>query len=127
MIRVVIESPLAGDDREANKAYARECMRNSLARGEAPYASHLLFDQPGLLDDTIPEEREQGIQAGFTWGLAGELRAFYVDRGMSSGMLRGLAQARRFGQRVVWRSIGGMSDLRLARIAAQAIQDARGR
>lgn len=85
MKRVVIESPLKGDV-EQNKSYAKRCIRDSLARGEAPYASHIFFDQPGILDDLKLEERKLGIEAGFVWGSAAELIVFYIDRGMSSGM-----------------------------------------
>ena len=64
MRRVVIESHYAGDV-EANLAYAKRCVHDCLARGEAPYASHLLFTQAGILDDLIPEERRRGIESGF--------------------------------------------------------------
>ena len=49
---VIIESPYAGDI-EKNVAYARDCVRDSLMRGEAPYASHLLYTQPNILDDYL--------------------------------------------------------------------------
>ena len=39
---VIVESPYAGDV-EANEEYARQCVRDSLMRGEAPIASHLLL------------------------------------------------------------------------------------
>jgi hypothetical protein len=107
---VVIESPCAAptpEAREYNRQYARACMRDSIARGEAPYASHLLFDQPGLLDDTIPSEREQGIVAGFAWGAKAELTAVYVDRGISPGMRRGIEAAERAGRPVEKRRAAG--------------------
>ncbi len=94
--RVVIESPLKADSKEGyerNKRYARACMRDSLMRGEAPYASHLLFDQPGLLDDTVADERELAIQAGFAWGTEADVCAIYVDLGISDGMSRGRHRA----------------------------------
>jgi hypothetical protein len=81
-------------------------MRDSLERGEAPYASHLLFDQPGLLDDADAAQRSLGMNAGFAWGAAGEERAFYTDRGVSSGMERGAQEAERLGQRVHFRKLG---------------------
>ena len=68
MKRVILESPYAGDV-ERNVAYARACLRDSLLRGEAPIASHLLYTQPGVLDDQIPEERQMGIDAGLAWGM----------------------------------------------------------
>lgn len=103
---VIIESPYAGDV-ERNVRYARACMADSLARGEAPLASHLLYTQPGILDDRIPEERIQGIEAGLAWGRCASLSAFYVDLGMSPGMELGLARARDAGRGVVQRTISG--------------------
>ena len=47
---VIFESPYAGDV-EANTEYARRCVRDSLMRGEAPIASHLLYTQPGILHE----------------------------------------------------------------------------
>jgi len=104
MIRVVIESPFAGDV-EKNLAYARRCMADSLQRGEAPYASHLLFTQDGILDDTIPKERELGIKAGFIWGEMAEKVVVYQDLGMSKGMELGVEEARRRGTPVEYRKI----------------------
>ncbi len=82
---VIVESPYAGDI-EANVNYARAAMRDSLNRGEAPIASHLLYTQPGILRDEAPEERQWGIDAGLAWRRVAEFAAFYVDRGWSSGM-----------------------------------------
>jgi hypothetical protein len=83
---VIIESPYAGDI-EANVEYARAAMRDSLNRGEAPIASHLLYTQPGILIDEVPEERQWGIDAGLAWRKVAELAAFYADRNWSGGML----------------------------------------
>lgn len=80
---VVIESPYAGDV-ERNVAYARAAMKDSLARGEAPLASHLLY--PGVLDDGIGNERALGIAAGLRLGSRCDSVAFYVDLGWSGGM-----------------------------------------
>lgn len=87
---VLIESPYAGDV-EKNVAYARACMLDCLKRGEAPYASHLLFTQ--VLDDTLPDERKLGIEAGLAWGARADRTAVYVDRGVSKGMLLGIERA----------------------------------
>jgi hypothetical protein len=68
MRTVAIESPFAGKDAAElayNREYALAAMRDCLARGESPYASHLLLTQ--LLDDEIPEQRELGISAGLEW------------------------------------------------------------
>lgn len=82
---VIIESPYAGEV-ERNLAYVRACMRDALARGEAPFASHALYTQPGVLDDLNPIERKLGIEAGFAWGEHAHLHVFYTDLGWSRGM-----------------------------------------
>lgn len=102
---VIIESPYAGDI-EANVAYARAAMADSLARGEAPIASHLLYTQPGILDDSKPEERRLGIEAGLQWGALAELTAVYIDRGRTTGMEAGIERARQQGRPVEIRSLG---------------------
>lgn len=104
MKRVCIESPLSGD-RERNKFYARLCMQDCLDRGEAPYASHLLFDHPDLLDDESPAERERGMEAGFTWVRVANLAAVYTDLGISRGMAAGIGQARLNLVDVVYREL----------------------
>lgn len=101
---VIIESPLSGNFKE-NKDYARKCMRDSLMKGEAPYASHLLYDQEGILDDTILEERELGIKAGFYWGDAADYIVVYIDKGISSGMVRGIKKADNIGKEIYYRSL----------------------
>jgi hypothetical protein len=96
MLRVVIESPYAAPTKEGiklNITYAKAAMRHSLRLGEAPYASHLLFAATDILDDSKPEERVQGMQAGFAWGEKAELCAVYVDNGVSSGMMEGMRRA----------------------------------
>jgi len=102
--RVVIESPFAGDV-EANLTYARAAMADSLARGEAPIASHLLYMQPGILDDTKPDERTLGMEAGFIWGELAEATVVYTDLGWSRGMDAGVRRARDARRPIEYRSI----------------------
>ncbi len=89
---VVVESPFAGNV-PLNLAYARRCVRDCLLRGEAPIASHILYTQEGILDDTIPEERALGIAAGLAWALHAKETALYVDLGISRGMSQGIVHA----------------------------------
>ncbi|AID18395.1 hypothetical protein PPF1_82 [Rhizobium phage vB_RleM_PPF1] len=103
---VILESPYAGDV-AANEAYARACVRDSLARGEAPIASHLLYTQPGILNDLDPEERSWGINAGLAWGRVAEATVVYVDRGISRGMHFGIDRAIADGRPIERRSLGG--------------------
>lgn len=102
MRRVILESPFAGDV-EANIAYARECLRDCLLRGEAPIASHLLYTQPGVLDDDVPAERQHGIDAWLAWGAVADATVVYCDRGISRGMKYGIANADAAGRPVEMR------------------------
>ena len=86
MKRVIIESPFAGDVKR-NIKYARKCVKHSLSLGEAPIASHLLYTQKDILDDSIESERLQGINAGLAWKQVAEKQIFYIDYGYSKGML----------------------------------------
>lgn len=97
---VILESPYAGTTDEeinGNVEYARRCVRDSLMRGEAPIASHLLYTQPGILDDSIPVERMRGITAGLAWRKVAEASVVYVDKGISQGMQYGIAAAEAAG------------------------------
>ena len=107
---VIIESPYMGNPAfgvttEMHVEYARQCVANSLSLGEAPIASHLLYTQPGILDDALPAEREHGIAAGLAWQWAASLVAVYKDFGISSGMARGIEEAGKNRIRVEYRSL----------------------
>lgn len=94
---VVIESPLAGDF-ETNRRYALWCCLDSTLRGEAPFASHVFYTQ--FLDDQVQALRQTGIQCGLSWGAVAELRALYIDLGVTDGMRIGVESARALGQDV---------------------------
>jgi hypothetical protein len=100
---VILESPYAGDV-ERNTLYARRALKDSLMRGEAPIASHLLY--PQVLDDLIPSERQLGIDAGLAWRKVAEATVVYQDYGISPGMEYGIKLARERGIPVEYRSIG---------------------
>ena len=104
MRRVVVESPYAGDV-QRNVEYARACIRDCLARGEAPIASHLLFTQPGILNDDIPSERERGMRAGWAWLAVAESVVFYVDHGTSNGMREAMHLAQKLNLHIDIRKI----------------------
>tara|TARA_R110000824_G_scaffold169484_1_gene346603 strand:- start:662 stop:985 length:324 start_codon:yes stop_codon:yes gene_type:complete len=101
---VILESPFAGDE-QANIDYARLCVRDSLMRGEAPIASHLLYTQPTILDDSVPKERRMGIAAGLAWVDVACATVVYTDCGTSAGMRIGIARAQNAGRPVEYRSI----------------------
>jgi hypothetical protein len=81
-------------------------MRDSLLRGEAPFAGHLLYAQIGILDDTLHIERELGIAAHIAWGKLADLVAVYKDLGISSGMVRGIEAAETAGLPIEYRTLG---------------------
>lgn len=99
---VIIESPFAGDV-EDNQGYARLAMLDCLKRGEAPYASHLLYTQ--ILNDLNPEERHLGIEAGLVWGTKADATVVYIDRGISKGMELGIERAHNQGRKVEFRRL----------------------
>jgi len=103
MRRVIIESPYAGD-RKRNETYLKRCIKDSLDRGEAPFASHAIYTQ--VLDDDIPEQRILGIEAGLVWMDCVNSVIFYTDYGMSAGMEIALAKANRIGAPTEERTIG---------------------
>jgi len=120
---VILESPYRGhgeSDGEIaartrwNVDYARQCLHNSILRGEAPIASHLLYTQPGVLDDTKPEERSMGIECGLVWLPRADYSVFYTDHGWSTGMLGALHEHNlRGGYDFKIRSLKGKSAITL--------------
>ncbi len=109
MRTVMIESPFeGGTEREAdNIKYAKLCMADALRRDEAPYLSHLLY--PRLLDDTVPDQRMLGLTAGHAIAARMEAWVFYLDRGVTVGMLAGVDAAVRAGFRPAHEPIDGGS------------------
>jgi hypothetical protein len=105
---VLIESPFAGEI-DKNIEYARACMRDSLERGEAPFAMHLLYTQAGILNDAVPEERNWGIAAGMAWGKFAEITAVYSDLGITPGMEIGIQSAIEEGRVIEYRELAGWS------------------
>jgi len=101
---VIIESPYAGDI-QLNTEYARACVHDSLSQDEAPIASHLLYTQPGILDDNTPEERKQGIEAGLAWHKVADLIVIYTDYGISKGMASAIEGAITSGIDIEYRKI----------------------
>lgn len=95
---VVVESPYAGQV-DRNVCYARAAIRDCLIRGEAPFASHLLYTQPGVLEDGLREQRELGIEAGLVFHGVADAIVFYVDLGWSVGMRAANEQAVLLGKR----------------------------
>jgi hypothetical protein len=105
MRRVIVESPYKGNliQRWLNRRYARRCLHDCLRRGEAPFASHLIYTQPGVLRDGVALERKLGIDAGLAWAQWAQATVVYTDRGISAGMRLGIASAQELGRPVEYR------------------------
>jgi hypothetical protein len=101
----IIESPYAGDVKR-NIAYAKRAMHAALNEGYAPIASHLLYTLPGMLDDTNPDERALGIEAGLSWYAVAEICLVYRDLGITPGMQMGIERAKKCGVPCLFIGIG---------------------
>ncbi len=104
MNRVVLESPYAGN-LSINLAYARAAVRDSLLRGEAPIASHLLYTQPNILNDNHRDERRLGIDAGHRWIKVADYLVVYIDLGISAGMCLGIEAAQALNKPIFYRTL----------------------
>lgn len=117
-IVVSIESPYRPDDKllgtgewliqlRQHVNYARALYRFALLEGFAPFASHLNYAQPGILDDEIKAERWLGIDSGKALErAAAEQSWFGTDFPMSDGMRHGMADALQQGRSVRQVSLG---------------------
>ena len=105
--RVIVESPWRGDVAR-NRRYAIAAIKDCLRRYEAPFASHVLYTE--ALDDSVPLQRELGMECGEFWGSVAHMVAVYIDLGISEGMQRGIDLARRRNQTIEFRTIPGWHD-----------------
>lgn len=101
---VLLETPYAGNVAR-NVRFAKACMRDCLQRGEAPFASHLLYTQQGILKDSLVPERMLGIEAGLLWGARADYTVVYTDFGISFGMQQGIHRANKEGREVFYRTL----------------------
>ncbi len=102
----VVESPFSAKTKNElliNLQYAILAVRDSLSRGEAPYASHLFYTQ--MLDDNDVYERQQGIEAGLNISRLAEQTVVYSDLGISNGMKYGIESAVSLGRSVMERRL----------------------
>jgi len=102
MLRVIVESPYAGELTK-NRLYAIRCLRDSLERGESPLLSHLLY--PLVLTKYSIEERNRGMEAGWEWTEVAQLVAVYTDLGTTSGMQKGIQKGLDAGLDIDYRRI----------------------
>lgn len=100
--RTFVASPFRGDV-EVNQAYLIECMQDSIDRGEAPFAPHMMYTQ--VLDDDKDDEREAGINCGIAFMGVCDKVAIYYDNGVSEGMHHEIKKAYELGLEVEFRKV----------------------
>lgn len=106
---VVIESPWAGlgaGERAAD--YLRQCIRDALARGEIPWASHGMLAATRALYEEDEDQRAEGLEVNRSMILHhADLIVFYTDHGMSAGMRMARQWAGMHGKKIEERKIYG--------------------
>lgn len=104
--RVFLASPFAATTEaqlRVHIAYARQCFRDCVELGEAPFAPHLLYPQPGLLSDHRSLERSRGIVCGLAWMRQADALVAFRDFGISEGMGEEIAAAHFYRVPVIFR------------------------
>lgn len=83
MKKVFICSPYRGDI-ERNRKLAIQLCRLAFTLGYAPFAPHLLY--PQILDETTPEGRGKGINAGLEYLIECDEMWLLTSHGITEGM-----------------------------------------
>jgi len=105
---VIIESPWKASssaELSRNRNYAQKAMVDCIDRGEAPFASHLIYTQ--IFDEAIDEQRAKGIEVGLVWGRHATKTVVYQDFGITQGMVIGIKRAIEEGRSVEYRNMPG--------------------
>lgn len=103
-IKVFIESPFSGD-LEANRSYLFKCTTWCYTHDKAPLALHAIY--PYLPDGNLHSDsevvitdqniklpgRDYALECNRAWREVADEIWFFMDNGLSSGMLLGLMQA----------------------------------
>lgn len=89
---VYICSPFAGDI-ENNLRFARAACRYAADQGCAPIAVHMMY--PQIIDDSVPAEREAGIQMGLR--VLASCEVWVCGEQISHGMSCEIAEAELLG------------------------------
>ncbi|MFI3255258.1 MAG: DUF4406 domain-containing protein [Eubacteriales bacterium] len=90
---IYVASPYAGDV-EKNVTFAKDACEFTRQQGHAFFAPHLFYTQ--LLDDSVPEQREQGLKMGIT-ALDRSDELWVFGRTISTGMKKEIEYAQKKG------------------------------
>lgn len=96
--RVFVCSRYVGDI-ERNVEAALALCRMAVGAGHAPFAPHLIYTR--FLDERDPVQRELGISLGLRFMEVCDEVWVYTGDGISDGMRRETAHARRLGKKIV--------------------------
>jgi hypothetical protein len=124
LLKVVLESRFSAqtiEDIVRNKKFTLACMRDCFLKGEAPYASHVIYAQTHILDDFISEERALGMHAGFLWGDLALKTVVYTDLGISLGMEMGIERAKKQGREIEYRKLRFIPKVHLEEVHIEKI------
>jgi hypothetical protein len=100
---VMVESPYKGLHRDVAESYAEAACWDCMTRGEAPFASHLIYTR--FLDDGDPESRKIGMLCGRAWIRKVDYMVVYTDLGLSEGMTTAVNLARKLKKDVEFRTL----------------------
>lgn len=77
-----------------NRRYAKLCERDALLRGEHPYTPPAALWDAATNTPALNKARERAARAraGYAWGAHGDVRAFYLDRGLCQHMRQALRE-----------------------------------
>lgn len=106
---VAVESPWAGlGAGEKAAEYLRNCLRDSLAHDELPWASHCMLAMSRALWEEDEDQRAEGLEVNrdFIQHYATKV-IFYTDYGMSPGMQKARLWAGMYGKAIEFRKIYG--------------------
>lgn len=100
--RAVVESPYAGDT-EDNLKYLKGLLLWCVKFGYAPWASHAVYTQKGVLIDEIAEQRTAGIEAGLLVASFAQYTILGTEKGISKGMQYGMANAQKAKRQIIYK------------------------
>lgn len=128
---VIIEAPYQQDP-VAMAAYLRECIKDTLKRGESAINSVATYALTGALDDLRHDERRAGIEAGLAWyGFSSSSYnpvtcVAYTDHGISAGMQEGIARASEHKIKIVFRKLVDFENQLQANLGGTGLEQKRG-
>jgi hypothetical protein len=109
---VIIESPYSAATANkliVNQEYLKAAIKDSIDRGEAPFAGHFLYTR--VLNDRSPQHRFLGMRISRAFLRVASLVAVYEDMGLSPGMLEGIRLAKAYGVPLDYRKIDEWPEL----------------